>query len=160
MTEYPGDSLRAARKVINSDRLRPVLSWALGTALGIASGWTAHVFTDKAEIAGLRTDVQEQTKEIKALRAFIMVDLLGPGAEGIPAGKVTQLQADQRIVMREILRARALALAGETSKVRKAKNDAARDHVEGFDNRTINRMKDRLPPMAAYTEVIEKVALP
>lgn len=160
MTEYPGDSLRAARKVLNSERLRPVLSWALGTALGVAGGWTAHVFTDKAEIAGLRTDVQEQTKEIKALRAFIMADLLGPGVEGVPAGKITQLQADQRIVMREILRARGLALAGETSRVRKAKNDSARDHVEAFDNRTINRTRERLPPIAAYDEVIEKVALP
>lgn len=159
-TGYPGGSLRAAKRLVQSETLRPFFVWLLGLVLagvGGSFGWIAHLMTDTSRNAAIEKKVDAVAKKQDELLAMLQRELLSPSEE--TPGKVVKLERDQRVVWKELVRTRAMAVATESQRTRDAKRHAALDLVESYENLLKNERATRGDPIAAYSQAFEKVAI-
>lgn len=160
-TEYPGDSMRAVRKVARSERFKPLftlLITAIAGTIGGGVGWIAKLMSDNSELVALRTTVEASTRSNTELREFLMHEFLDPTETPGKTGRLVKLERDQRIVFREMLRVRALAIATETPRTREQKRNSALNILDSYDN-LLKDSKFRGDPIAAYVEANEKVSI-
>ena len=153
------DSLYAATIVGRSERFRPLFLWIGGllfTALGSGVGWVAHILTDNSRLDRMEAKINTIDTNVSTLVAKLNKDLLDDSSE--KPGRVTKLERDQRIVWREITRARVLAVATETERTRQGKRNAALNLLESYDH-LLKDKSTKGDPITAYTEALDKVAI-
>ncbi len=146
---------RAYDTVTRSRRARPAVLWLIGILGAGASGslgWVASKVDTLADMRAIRSDLLAiRTAQEKAAKA---VADLTRDEDGKPPGRLLRLERGERYVVRAALEARTMAIAGEPEKARAHKLAEAARLGESYDKRLRSA-----EPLAAYDEVVERVAV-
>lgn len=154
----PIDSLHAAGVVARSETFRPIFMWIIGLLLsgvGAVVGWGVKVLTDQSAQTQMALDIASIKSDIAAIKGDNQLrnELLRDSIRD--PGKVIQLERDQEVVWRELMKHYAAIYSTEVERIRKAKRSAALEMQESYDG----RVKGGASPIAAYTEVSRTVSV-
>lgn len=159
------DSLAAIGQAVqSSSRAKQAIPYLL-SVLTLVGGWLAAKVDTKLDIQHeVRVQVaqwQVAQAELQAerhaqvLREFSRLELQLLSQDVNNLGKVPQVEKGMRVAFRVLAQLHAMTLAGETAKVRAAKETAATKFGIGYDTRADGRA-----PQVVFAEVIDRVAVP
>ena len=146
---------RAAQHLSRSWRVRPLFLWLAGIigAAGSGSvGWIVSKVDTLHDLQAIRVELgairRAQDTQAQAFTALL-------DEQQNPPGRLIRLERGQRHVYRAILEARTSAYAGEPAKARALKLAEAERMADSYDG----RIDDGAKPLAAYEEIVRKVAV-